>query len=106
MRDLYMRNGQGFVLVYSITSQATFNDLIDTNEQIDRIKGMRNDTPLVLVGNKCDLEDERVVSRQQGESLARSLKCTFLETSAKSRINVNEVRGRPCAVERSGSMCV
>ena len=93
MRDLYMRNGQGFVLVYSITSQATFNDLIDTNDQIERIKGMRSETPLVLVGNKCDLEDERVVSRQQGESLAQSLRCTFLETSAKSRINVNEVRG-------------
>ena len=38
MRDLYMKNGQGFVLVYSITSQATFNDLSDLREQILRVK--------------------------------------------------------------------
>ena len=38
MRDLYMKNGQGFVLVYSITSQATFNDLADLREQILRVK--------------------------------------------------------------------
>ena len=38
MRDLYMKNGQGFVLVFSITSQATFNDLSDLREQILRVK--------------------------------------------------------------------
>lgn len=38
MRDLYMKNGQGFVLVYSITAQSTFNDLIDLREQIFRVK--------------------------------------------------------------------
>ena len=38
MRDLYMKNGQGFILVYSITSQSTFNDLQDLREQILRVK--------------------------------------------------------------------
>jgi GTPase SAR1 family protein len=38
MRDLYMKNGQGFVLVYSITAQSTFNDLIDLRDQILRVK--------------------------------------------------------------------
>lgn len=38
MRDLYMKNGQGFILVYSITSQATFNDLAELREQILRVK--------------------------------------------------------------------
>ena len=38
MRDLYMKNGQGFILVYSITSQATFNDLVELREQILRVK--------------------------------------------------------------------
>ena len=60
MRDLYMKNGQGFVLVYSITAQSTFNDLQDLREQILRVKDT-DDVPMVLVGNKCDLEDERVV---------------------------------------------
>merc|ERR1712107_934546 len=65
MRDLYMKNGQGFVLVYSITAQSTFNDLQDLREQILRVKDT-DDVPMVLVGNKCDLEDERVVGKDQG----------------------------------------
>jgi len=47
---------------------------------------------LILVGNKSDLEDERVVGREVGQALARKWKCSFLETSAKDRANVNEVR--------------
>lgn len=47
---------------------------------------------MILVGNKCDLEDERVVGKEQGQNLARQWNnCAFLETSAKSKINVNEV---------------
>ncbi len=67
MRDLYMKNGQGFILVYSITSQATFNDLMDIKDQIMRVKDIGADIPMVLVGNKNDLEDERVVGKQNGE---------------------------------------
>jgi len=90
MRDLYMKNGQGFVLVYSITAQSTFNDLQDLREQILRVKDTDN-VPMVLVGNKCDLEDERVVGKDQGSNLAHSFGCTFLETSAKAKINVNDI---------------
>lgn len=50
---------------------------------------------MILVGNKCDLEDERVVGKEQGQNLARQWNnCAFLESSAKSKINVNEVRKR------------
>jgi len=90
MRDLYMKNGQGFLLVYSITAQSTFNDLHDLREQILRVKDTE-DVPMILVGNKCDLEDERVVGKDQGQSLARDFNCAFLETSAKSKINVNTI---------------
>lgn len=90
MRDLYMKNGQGFVLVYSITAQSTFNDLQDLREQILRVKDTE-EVPMVLVGNKCDLEDERVVGKDQGIGLARSFNCAFMETSAKAKINVNDV---------------
>jgi len=90
MRDLYMKNGQGFVLVYSITAQSTFNDLQDLREQILRVKDTDN-VPMVLVGNKCDLEDERVVGKEQGSNLAHQFGCTFLETSAKAKINVNNI---------------
>lgn len=90
MRDLYMKNGQGFLLVYSITAQSTFNDLHDLREQILRVKDT-DDVPMILVGNKCDLEDERVVGKDQGMQLAREFNCAFLETSAKSKINVVEI---------------
>ncbi|KAM3842367.1 ras-related protein Rap-1b isoform 1-T1 [Diretmus argenteus] len=91
MRDLYMKNGQGFALVYSITAQSTFNDLQDLREQILRVKDTE-DVPMILVGNKCDLEAERVVGKESGVGLARQWNsCAFLETSAKSKINVNEI---------------
>lgn len=46
---------------------------------------------MVLVGNKCDLEAERVVGKEQGVNLARQFNCAFMETSAKAKINVNDV---------------
>ncbi len=91
MRDLYMKNGQGFFLVYSITAQSTFHDLMGLREQILRVKDA-DDVPLVVVGNKCDLESERAVAKEQGHTLARQWNCTFLETSAKSKVNVHEVK--------------
>ncbi|XP_070303691.1 ras-related protein Rap-1b-like [Salvelinus sp. IW2-2015] len=93
MRDLYMKNGQGFALVYSITAQSTFNDLQDLREQILRVRTPKIDTvPMILVGNKCDLEDERVVGKEQGQNLARQWNhCAFLESSAKSKINVLDI---------------
>ena len=91
MRDLYMKNGQGFVLAYSITAQSTFNDLQDLREQILRVKDSE-EVPMVLVGNKCDLEDERVVGKDQGMNMARQFgQCTFMETSAKAKIGVTDV---------------
>ncbi|KAL6079384.1 DNA-binding transcription factor rap1 [Balamuthia mandrillaris] len=91
MRDLYMKNGQGFVLVYSIIAQSTFNDLPDLREQILRVKDM-DDVPMVLVGNKCDLQDQRVITQEQGEGLARKFNnCAFLESSAKTKVNVEQI---------------
>jgi len=91
MRDLYMKNGQGFVLVYSIIAQSTFNDLPDLREQILRVKDC-DDVPMVLVGNKCDLADQRMITTDQGEELARKFGgCAFLEASAKNKINVEQI---------------
>lgn len=46
---------------------------------------------MVLVGNKCDLEEERAVGKDQGINLARQFNCAFMETSAKAKIYVNDV---------------
>eukprot|EP01088_Endostelium_zonatum_P014744 TRINITY_DN3347_c0_g2_i1.p1 TRINITY_DN3347_c0_g2~~TRINITY_DN3347_c0_g2_i1.p1 ORF type:complete len:188 (-),score=46.37 TRINITY_DN3347_c0_g2_i1:116-679(-) len=91
MRDLYMKNGQGFVLVYSIIAQSTFNDLPELREQILRVKDM-DDVPMVLVGNKCDLADQRVIGKENGDDLAKSFgSCSFLESSAKTKVNVESI---------------
>ncbi|KAI9340989.1 small GTPase superfamily [Pilaira anomala] len=91
MRDLYMKNGQGFLLVFSITSTVTLNDLFGLRDQILRVKDGEN-VPLVIVGNKCDLEEERVVSREQSMELSQQWGGKpFYETSARFKINVDQV---------------
>lgn len=90
MRDLYMKNGQGFVLVYSIIAQSTFNDLPELRDQILRVKDT-DKVPMVLVGNKCDLADQRVITSEQGENLSKRFDCKFVEASAKTKHNVEQI---------------
>lgn len=85
-----MKNGQGFVLAYSIIAQSTFNDIPDLREQILRVKDV-DSVPMVLVGNKCDLSDQRVITTEQGEQLASKFSCKFLEASAKTKVNVDQI---------------
>jgi len=85
-----MKNGQGFVLVYSVTSQSTFNDIPELRDQIVRIKDTES-IPIVLVGNKCDLEDQRVITMEQGEALTTKFNCKFIEASAKTKVNIDEI---------------
>ncbi|KAL9096953.1 MAG: hypothetical protein Q9165_000917 [Trypethelium subeluteriae] len=88
MREQYMRTGEGFLLVYSITSRQSFEEIQTFQQQILRVKD-KDYFPIIVVGNKCDLESERQVSTQEGQQLARNFGCKFIETSAKSRINVD-----------------
>eukprot|EP00034_Subulatomonas_tetraspora_P001604 GABW01001930.1.p1 GENE.GABW01001930.1~~GABW01001930.1.p1 ORF type:complete len:88 (-),score=46.30 GABW01001930.1:90-353(-) len=60
-------------------------------DQILRVKDT-DDVPMVLTGNKCDLESERMVTREQGEKLAETFgSCAFLESSAKTKLNIAEI---------------
>ncbi|MCJ1405826.1 Ras GTPase [Xylographa trunciseda] len=88
MREQYMRTGEGFLLVYSITSRQSFEEIQVFQQQILRVKD-RDYFPIIIVGNKCDLDGDREVSTQEGEAMARGFGCKFIETSAKSRINVD-----------------
>ena len=90
MRDLYMKTGQGFVLVYSIIAQSTYNDLDPIHDQIVRVRDT-DDVPIIVVGNKCDLESQRIVSVDDGKALAEKYFADFLEVSAKAEIRVNDV---------------
>jgi GTPase KRas protein len=86
MQDQWMRDGKGFLLVYNITSRPTFDEVNSLYEKILRTKDTEK-VPIVLVGNKCDLKNERQVSYEEGAALAQQWKCPFFETSAKIKVN-------------------
>lgn len=89
MRDQYMRTGQGFLCVYAVTSRSSFDEISAFREQILRVKDEEH-VPMVIAGNKCDLNNERQVTNAEGQDVAKSFGCPFFETSAKARINVEE----------------
>jgi len=90
-RDLDISNGHGFILMYDVTSKASFDELSFIKNQIREIKEPE-EVPIVLVANKCDLEPKyRQVSTAQGRELASLWQCEYQETSAKTGLNVDEV---------------
>ncbi|KAJ7799503.1 ras protein [Mycena olivaceomarginata] len=89
LRDQWVREGQGFILVYSITSRSTFDRVKVFYELVRHIKG--GDPILVLVGNKADKAYDREVSKEEGAALARQFACGFIETSAKTAQNLDLV---------------
>ncbi|KAJ1726137.1 RAS1 protein [Coemansia biformis] len=89
MREQYMRTGEGFLLVYSITSRNSFEEMPTFQQQILRVKD-RDYFPMIVCGNKADLVHERDVDTEEGDDIARAFGCPFLETSAKTKTNVEE----------------
>ena len=89
LRDQYMRTGDGFVMVFSVIDRKTFEEINEFYEQILRVKDT-DAFPMCLVGNKCDLESERVISQDEAKNFAKELKIPYLEASAKMRKNVDE----------------
>ncbi|KAF0460729.1 putative small G-protein Ras2 [Gigaspora margarita] len=88
LRDQWIRDGEGFLLVYSISTRSSFERLERFHDQVTRVKDTEH-IPIMLVGNKCDKITEREVSREEGMNMARRLKCDFIETSAKTCVNVH-----------------
>ncbi|KAF4634125.1 hypothetical protein G7Y89_g3974 [Cudoniella acicularis] len=91
LRDLYLREGDGFVLVYSITSRRSFTLVSKSFNQVSRIKEVeKQPLAILLVGNNSDRVTEREVATLEGHALARELRCGFVEASAKNDINVEK----------------
>jgi len=90
IRDNYFRSGEGFLCVFSITEHESFLATHDFREQILRVKGDEN-IPFVLVGNKCDLENKRNVTLEEAQKLAEQWHVPYVETSAKTRLNVDKI---------------
>ncbi|KAL3623357.1 Ras-related protein RABC2a [Castilleja foliolosa] len=86
----YYRGAQGIFLVYDVTRRATFTNLSDVWAKELELYSSNHVCIKILVGNKVDRESERVVSREEGMALAEELGCLFLESSAKTRENVEQ----------------
>lgn len=91
MRDAFMRDGEVFVLMFSVTDRSSLEDLSSYRERIFRLKEVER-VPMVVVANKVDVgEDERKVFEGEGENLASSWGVPFIQCSAKTGQNVTEV---------------
>ncbi|NWH83295.1 RAB10 protein, partial [Cnemophilus loriae] len=82
----YFRGAQGFVLVYDITNLKSFQSITIWMNDIYEKAG--DEVDVILLGNKCDKESERVVPKQKGEKLAWEYGMPFFETSAKENVNI------------------
>ncbi|KAJ0056535.1 hypothetical protein NL108_010239, partial [Boleophthalmus pectinirostris] len=84
----YYRGANGIMLVYDITNKKSFDSLQDWIRDMEQHAS--SDVERIILGNNCDLDDKRQVSKESGEKLATDYGLKFLEISAKSGINVEE----------------
>ena len=83
-----MKGAEGIILMYDITKRKTFESITEWVESIKEAKG--ENFPVVLVGNKCDLKEEREIDKEEGENEAKKNGFLFFETSNKDGTNVEE----------------
>lgn len=84
----YFRGAHGIILVYDVTDPLSFDNIRMWMSNLQA--NASADVDRILVGNKCDMADKRVISTQRGQDLANEYGIPFFETSAKSSINVEE----------------
>ncbi|XP_071552024.1 GTP-binding protein Di-Ras2-like [Panulirus ornatus] len=104
MQRLSISKGHAFILVYSITSRQSLEELRPIWEVIREIKGNEVEFPIMLVGNKCDEGEAREVQSSHGETQAKAWKCNFMETSAKTNHNVKELFQELLNMEKNRNM--
>jgi len=85
----YYRGAHGMLVVYDLTNAASFEKVRQWVDDVDRYS--TNQSSKILVGNKLDLADKRVVSEAEGQQLANELKLPFSEASAKTGANVEKI---------------
>ena len=83
-----IKSAEGIILMYDITKQKTYDDITEWMENVKQIKG--TDFPMILIGNKSDLENQRIVSKEEGEELALKFNLKFFEISNKDGNTVKE----------------
>ena len=93
LRDQYIRSGDGYIIVFSITSVTSFLEVNAIKEQLNIVLDADNNAliPIILVGNKCDLEEYRQVQSSDAQRLAEEWRVKYFETSAKNKTNINRI---------------
>ncbi|CAF3930740.1 unnamed protein product [Adineta steineri] len=84
----YYRGATGIMLVYDVTQVRSFENIDKWLRNID--DHASDDVVKMLIGNKCDMDDKRCITRSRGEALAREHSIPFLETSAKNNVNIEK----------------
>lgn len=90
VRDNYFRSGEGFLCVFSLVDRESFVGVSEVRDSVLRVK-VDERTPLILVGNKSDLQDSREVSQEDASAMANSWGVPYIESSAKTKVNVDKI---------------
>ena len=88
LTPMYYRGSNAALIVFDITADASF---AQAKKWIDELRTTGNEALIFLVGNKCDLEESRVITKEEAQTYARSLSIEYTETSAKMNINITEL---------------
>ena len=100
----FYRGADCAFLVYDVTNNWSFNNLQTWRESFlsKSMVSSPESFPFMVLGNKCDLEEERTVAKEQGEEFCQGINANFLETSAKENVNVEAafVKLAECALKR------
>ncbi|KAJ3429126.1 small gtp binding protein rab8 [Anaeramoeba flamelloides] len=84
----FYKGSKGVIVVYDITDRSSFGNIKGWLEEIEKF--CNSNVCKMIIGNKCDCEDERQVKAEEGEELAKKFGVQFLETSAKTNCNVDK----------------
>ena len=83
-----IKNAHGIIIMYDITNEKSFESIEEWISNVKELKG--KNFPMILLGNKIDKENERIISTENGKNLANEYQIDFFETSNKTCINIQE----------------
>ena len=86
LREQVLHISQGYLCIYSVSSRSSYDEVMSLREEIRSKVGEKRS--IVIVGNKCDLDEDREVTLTEGENLAALYGCPMFESSAKNSINI------------------
>ena len=87
--SIYFRRCNGIIILFDVTNRESFDNVKKWISEIDKYDCVY--TEKILVGNKCDLEQKRVVSSEDAEKFANNMDMTYVETSAKKSTHINDL---------------